>query len=526
MPGSGQRTWTLGWIALGLACGLAGSSIASAQAHPAPVVETTEGLVRGDVDGNRFQWLGIPYAAPPVGARRWQPPAPPAPHHGMLHAVEKKSACPQDAGPFGVASQNEDCLYLNIYAPKPKPLDAPVMVYIHPGSLVTGTGNSHDPAGLVQRGNVVVTINYRIGALGFLAHPALSAEAAGGVSGNYGIMDQQRALGWIQQNIAGFGGNPGNVTIFGHSAGGLSVHTHMASPASAGLFHKGIASSGAYALGGMTRTAAEANGTAFANAAGCTAQDAACLRALSVPAILAAQDLTRGPFGYLPTVGGLTLPISPLAALASGNFHRVPLMSGSTHDEFRLFVALCFDLRGTPVTPLTYIPAISAVLQIPPQQAAALATQYPLASYSSPGVALGAIGTDAVFACNAFLSQRLASNFVQTYAYEFNDANAPQIYLPPVSFPYGAYHIGDVPYLLDTTATFPTVFTPAQQGLSATMLDYWSTFARNGNPNIAPQPAWPAFSNAAPSWQSLQTPAVTTQNVFPLDHKCALYGIQ
>jgi para-nitrobenzyl esterase len=520
--------WTLG---IGLAYGLCMSSSASAQnqgngpGHPAPVVQTTEGLVRGDIAAARIQWLGIPYAAAPVGARRWQPPAPPASHNGVLHAVQTRSACPQDAGPFGVASQNEDCLYLNIYAPKPKPAGAPVMVYIHPGSLLAGTGNSHDPTGLVARGIVVVTINYRLGALGFLAHPALSAEAAGGVSGNYGIMDQQRALGWIQQNIAGFGGNPGNVTIFGHSAGGLSVHTHMASPASAGLFQKGIASSGAYALGGMTRAAAEANGTAFATAAGCTAQDSACLRALSIPSVLAAQALTRGPFGYLPTVGGLTLPISPLAALASGNFNRVPVMSGSTHDEFRLFVALFFDLRGTPVTPETYIPAIAAVLQVPLQTAAFLATQYPLANYSSPGVAVGAIGTDAIFACNAFLSQRLLSTFVPTYAYEFNDANAPQIYLPPVSFAYGAYHIGDVPYVIDTTATFPTVFTAPQQALSGTMLDYWATFARNGNPNVAPQLAWPAFSSMARSWQSLQTPAVTNQNVFPADHKCALFGV-
>jgi para-nitrobenzyl esterase len=523
MTRSGRTVWM--WTALGLACGLGMSSLASAQAHPSPVVETTEGKVRGDVDGNRFRWLGIPYAAPPVGARRWQPPAPPASHTGMLHAVETRSPCPQDAGPFGFPSQNEDCLYLNIYTPKPKPTNAPVMVYIHPGSLVTGAGSSHDPTGLVQRGIVVVTINYRLGALGFLAHPALSAEAEGGVSGNYGIMDQQRALGWIQQNIAGFGGDAGNVTIFGHSAGGLSVHTHMASPQSAGLFHRGIASSGAYALGGMPRAAAEANGTAFATAAGCTAQDAACLRALPVPAVLAAQNLTRGPFGYLPTVGGLTLPLSPLAAFASGNFNRVPVMSGSTHDEFRLFVALFFDLRGTPVTPATYIPAISAVLQVPPPVATFLASQYPLAAYPSPGVAVGAVGTDAIFACNAVVSQRLLAPFVPTYAYEFNDADAPQIYLPPVSFDYGAYHIGDVPYVIDTRATSPTVFTPAQQALSATMLDYWATFARLGNPNVAPRPAWPAFSLAAQSWQSFQTPAVTNQNVFPLDHKCALFGV-
>jgi para-nitrobenzyl esterase len=525
MTRSGRNVWK--WIALGIACGLGVSSVASAQGHPAPVVQTTEGLVRGEIDTfkNRITWLGIPYAAPPVSARRWQPPASPASHLGIFHATQTGSACPQDAGPFGVASQNEDCLYLNVYAPFPKPAGAPVMVYIHPGSLLTGTGNSHDPTGLVQRGIVVVTINYRLGALGFLAHPALSAEAAGGVSGNYGIMDQQRALGWIQQNIAAFGGDPGKVTLFGHSAGGLSVYTHMASPASAGLFHGGIASSGAYQLNGMSRTSAEMNGTAFANAAGCTSQDADCLRGLSVSAVLAAQTLTRGPFGYLPTVGGLTLPVSPLTAFATGNFNQVPVIAGSTHDEHRLFVALFFDLRGILVTPANYVPSIMALLGVTQPVALFLASQYPPAAYPSAAVALSALGTDAIFACNGVISERLISNAnVPTYAYEFNDANAPQIYLPPVSFPYGAYHIGDVPYVVDTTATFPTVFTPAQQTLSGTMLDYWATFARFGNPNIAPQPAWPAFSLPAQSWQSFQTPTVTNRTNFVADHKCALFG--
>ena len=202
------------------------------------VVATADGAVRGKAVPAGDEFLGIPYAAPPVGALRWQPPRPPAPWPGTRAATSYAPHCPQPSGSFGLASTSEDCLYLNVFTPaenKAQGRHLPVMVWVHGGSLRTGESDDYNPAGLVRHGVVVVTINYRIGALGFLADAAL-ASRPGGPSGDYGLMDQQAALRWVQRDIRGFGGDPGDVTLFGESVGGLSTLAQLVSPGARGLF--------------------------------------------------------------------------------------------------------------------------------------------------------------------------------------------------------------------------------------------------------------------------------------------------
>src|SRR5215471_20612922 len=299
---------------LALAVVPASASAGAAGSHAgALTVDTDRGLVRGRMVGATTEFLGVPYAAPPVGDLRWRPPQPHARWAGVRDATSFGAHCAQGPSAFGVASASEDCLFLNVFAPARRGDDvehgAPVMLWIHGGALVVGESNDYDPAMLVARGVVVVTINYRLGALGFLAHPALAAESAQGSSGNFGLLDQQAALRWVRRNIREFGGDPGDVTIFGESAGGLSVHAQLASPLAHGLFARAIAESGAYAPNQQSLAGAEAAGSAFATSAGCASQTAACLRGLPVSTILAKQ--TGGTTG--PNVDGAILPTTIVA---------------------------------------------------------------------------------------------------------------------------------------------------------------------------------------------------------------------
>jgi para-nitrobenzyl esterase len=265
-------------------------------------VITERGPIRGILTPALRKFLGIPYAAPPVGKLRWRPPKDHTRWSAPLDATRFGNHCPQDASVFGTASVSEDCLFLNVFTPNGAASEAnnshsyPVMVWIHGGALTVGESDDYVPTKLVQRGDViVVTINYRLGALGFLAHPALNAESPDHISGNYGIMDQQFALKWVQRNIATFGGDPHNVTIFGESAGGLSVLSHLASPTAAGLFHRGIVESGAYELTLPTLADEESHGEAFAASVGCNDQSARCLRSKSLGCGAMCSPL---PFAY------------------------------------------------------------------------------------------------------------------------------------------------------------------------------------------------------------------------------------
>jgi para-nitrobenzyl esterase len=518
------------------AAGLLSATHAGAQANPPiEVVVADGGPVRGMITEDGRAFLGIPYAAPPVGNLRWQPPQPPPDWSGVLDASEFGSSCPQNPGPFGLASTNEDCLYLNVYTPPVNPpahkQNLPVMVWLHPGAFQVGDSAAQIPTDILDRGVVVVTLNYRLGVLGWLAHPALTAESPDATSGNYGLQDQQAALRWVQNNIRPFGGNPDNVTIFGESAGGVSVHAHMISPQSAGLFHRGIIQSGAYAMTFPTLANAEAQGTAFASQVGCTTL--ACLRALPAATIL--QNQNPLPSTFVPRKDGEVLPLSPSEAFATGAFHHVPVIEGSTHDEFSLFVATTFFFRNPPLPAnLTYEQRIAILLGVPAAVAPFIAAQYPLANYASQFEALTAIGTDSAFACNSLLAMSLLAPQVPTWGYEFDDPNAPMGALPQVpGFSYGAYHGSELQYLFDTRRTQPApALDPDQQQLADAMQSYWTEFAASGNPNSSEAPAWPqhvTLTQATVATSRIQllappTPVPYFTAQFAADHKCSFWA--
>jgi para-nitrobenzyl esterase len=528
-------------VGLAAICTIAAGSVVSVSAsdpsfHPSALTES--GLVIGSTTNGVAEFLGIPYAAPPVGALRWTPPRPYGFFHGLvLHATQFGSECTQP-GPIG----SEDCLFLNVYTPKSafgRSGSRPVMVWIHGGALVTGGSDLFDPTALVQKGVIVVTINYRLGYLGFFAQSAIDAE--GHRNGNYGLMDQQFALKWIQKNIAGFGGDPDKVTIFGESAGGLSVYVHLASPTASHLFRAGISESGSYfefqdyldfivtlAIAETTGTALVPSGSSIASSVGCSSQTAACLRGVAAQALAALE-----PFGVYPFVDGTLLTQTPGDAFASGQFNRVPVISGTNHDEWRYFVALDYDFGVGPLTDPEYPAAVAATQGLPvsnPFVQFLVDTEYPLGNYPPPpGVmsaplALGALGTDDFFACPARNANLSLSEFVPTYAYEFNDETAPSFF-PPVSFPFGDAHFVEVQYLfgLEAFGITPT-FTPDQQKLSDTMIGYWTQFAKTGNPNSPSAPKWSRYS-AGGSLESLvaPTPATESDASFDRDHRCSSF---
>ncbi|MGA3116733.1 MAG: carboxylesterase family protein [Syntrophobacteraceae bacterium] len=500
------------------------------------VVSTDEGLVAGLQTETMNEFLGIPYAAPPVGVLRWRPPQPAAAWQGQLDATQFGNHCPQVASFFGSASTTEDCLYLNVYTP-PSGEDLPVMVWIHGGSLVVGESDDYDPTMLVAENVIVVTLNYRLGVLGYLAHPALSYGGPHGASGNFGFMDQQAAIAWVQRNIKNFGGNPNNVTIFGESAGGLSVHVQLTSPLAAGLFQRAIIESGAYALYASelatdttALATAEAWGKTLAKNIGCAAKTAAktaaCLRALPVATLL---NYSGSIQIAAPNVDGYVLTKTIGAALESGKFNRVPVMEGSNHDEWNLFVGAYFDLAGYPVTSSNYMTCIADSFEMPVTDLDIpyIVREYPPAKYSTPSMALGASGTDGIFACNSRASIRLIAKHVPTYAYEFNDENAPELYLPTdSSLPdgYGAAHASELQYIFNLPNTpYKSPLTADQEGLSHDMVLYWTQFARSGNPNSSQTPSWPQYVPKADQFQSLTAPTPTTESGFAAGHKCGFW---
>lgn len=524
----------------------------------ARAIVTDQGPLKGLSVPGEDEYLGIPYAAPPVGSLRWLPPKPPAQFNGVFQATKFGNVCPQ---PFsGSVIGSEDCLYLNVYVPDKDPPEHgfPVMVWIHGGSLVIGAGSLYDPTPLVERGNViVVTINYRLGLLGFFAHPAIDAE--GHLNANYGLMDQQFALKWVRRNIGAFGGDDERVTIFGESAGGFSVLANLASPTAAGLFRGGISESGAYvhfqdyfdrntvvplATAETVGTAYEPAGTALAAQVGCpgqTAQTAQCLRATPAATLVKAQPPVLSLY---PIIDGTVLTQNLDSAFASGDFNRVPLINGTNHDEWRYLVALVYDLARNPLTDAKYRDTVAAFLGRPVSNpfVKLVLSVYPLSNYPPPAgysvsapLALGAMGTDLIFVCTARNADLSLSKYVRTYAYEFNDETAPS-FLPPLSFPLGDAHEIELQYLFDRSATGITpTFTPDQQKLSDTMIRYWTHFAKTGNPNSGEEeenqqegadkegvPYWPSYNKTA-QFLSLvaPTPVPESDLSFDTDHKCS-----
>jgi len=360
--------------------------------------------------------------------------------------------------------------------------------------------------------------------LGFLAHPALTPESPDHASGNYGILEQQAAMRWVQRNIADFGGGPSNVTIFGESAGGLDVHTHLASPLAAGLFHRAIIHSGAYAVNQSSMASNENRGNNFGTRYGCPAPTTVeCLRSISVANALAepASTAISGP-----VVDSYVLKETLNAAFASGRFNRVPVIEGSNHDEWRLFVGTTELATGAPLTAAGYPAAITGTLGVNTTTRDAIIAEYPLGNYANPSFAFAALVTDVVYACSSRKAIRQMVNFVPVYAYEFADPDAPQTFLAPVSFPYGAAHASELNYLFDVRSSIPdpVPLGPVQRLLSQVMVKYWTQFARNGDPNSSAAPVWPAYDPATDQRQALTTPTPFTHSSFAAEHHCAFWA--
>lgn len=501
-PGVLALTLGLSLTLTGCLSGSGGSS-SKVEVPQNPLIRTTaQGQVRGSEQADYLQFLGIPYAKPPVGALRFAAPQEADSWTGIRLAENYGSDCPQTGLTTDAA---EDCLFLNVFTPS-SPGPHPVMVWMHGGAFIFGSGaGTYQPPRLVGEDVVVVTVNYRLGKLGFTAHPGLTAEQ--GASGSYGIMDQQQALRWVRDNISEFGGDPANVTLFGESAGGLSVLSHLVSPASAGLFHKAIVQSGSYSQTQTAMAAAETVGTSFASALGCSAETVAeevtCMRSRSVAEIMAQ------PAGSItPTLRSDILPTSVGASLATpGGFNDVPVLMGTNTDEWSYFLAS----RGEAnlITADNYQTILAGTFGA--TAVTGLAPYYPPAAYGNDYAAVvTAFGTDGVFACNASVqAERLAANGTRPlFVYEFADREAlsPGLTVPSW-LTLGATHASEIQYLFGSDELFASRgATPEQVELAQTMTRAWTRFARTGNPSFDGF-SWVDYGDSAGGMLSLQTPS-------------------
>jgi para-nitrobenzyl esterase len=500
-----------------------GAAVVPSQPSDPALAQTASGTVRGVVTPDYRMFAGIPYAAPPVGPLRWQAPAPAPSWPGVRKSTRPGPRCMQDTSDLELGRQTgEDCLSLNVWTPRAASNQRrPVMVWIHGGAFINGSSGIYDARWFASRGDiVVVTLNYRLGALGFLAHPALGPP---GDVGNYGLADQQAALRWVRDNIGGFGGDPDKVTIAGESAGGMSVCDHLVAPGSAGLFRAAIIQSGP-CQAQVALPEAQRASLDYARQAGCgdPASAATCLRAL--PA-----DKLRKPVWYFgigddklsgPVTGTPTLPVDPVTEFARGGAAKVPVLIGTNRDEFTLFVALQYLRLGKDLTPVQYPQQLSNAFGA---GAGAVAARYPLDRYGgSAPLAYSAAVTDGVFACESDrIGQSLAAGSA-VYAYEFNDRNPPMPdALRTLPFPVGASHSLELRYLFDLGGA--PALTPAQQVLSDQMIDYWSRFVATGAPNVEHQPGWPELGTSD-NRLSLQPDAVKVISDFDQTHQCPFWA--
>ena len=528
------------------ACG--GDDDTPAPAGP-PTVTTAKGPVQGVARGSMTSYFAIPFAKPPVGALRWTAPQAPDSWTTARTATKSAAACLQtSASPFRLTGDSEDCLYLDVHVPTGTAGPRPVMVWIHGGAFNTGgTSTYADPSPLVDKGVIVVNIAYRLGAMGFLGHPSL--VDANGAVGNYGIMDQQAALQWVQANIAAFGGDKANVTIFGESAGGMSVMTHLTSPGSQGLYAKAIVQSGAYA-GNNQLTVAQLQGASTAivtdalATAGvtCTTVDAACLRGLpeSVVRTQLATAFNKVLSSPVPSVDGKVLTESVKASFQAGRNAKVPMINGSNEDEYRLFVAIGELGRRAAgdTTPLLsqaeFEAGVEGLLGATAKPFALAA--YPLAAYGSdvavqPSLAYSAFGTDLIFSCNALaLTKRVgATQASPIWMYEFRDQTAPAVIgnvngSYALSFPQGAAHSYELQYIFNTA----DLQTDERKALKTTITQYWTNFAKTGNPSTGGTvPAWTPYTTASPTLQALDVGAGGVAPMpaaaFDTQHKCTTF---
>ncbi len=468
-------------IALALAgCAGVAQPVLSTQAA------TTSGQVEGATRNGVTAWLGLPYAAPPVGDLRWKAPTPVAAWQGVRPATAFAPAClqtgvsmPGEAPPV----TSEDCLYLNVWSPvehDSEPL--PVIVWIHGGGWTNGATAMplYSGANLAKRGVVFVSVAYRQGPLGFLAHPELSAEA--GSSGNYALMDQIAALRWVQANIASFGGDPKRVTIAGQSAGGMAVSMLMASPEAHGLFSGAIGQSGGLfeplqLAPNYQLAAAEKDGVAYAASMG--AQSLEELRALPAAKLLGGK---AGSVGH-PVIEPRFLPLSPYDAYVAGKVAPVPLLAGANAEEGRSLADL------SRVTAANYAEDLKRAWGDLPSP---LVTAYPFTTDAEAKTARTSFERDLRFGWDMWAWARLQAKAGRpAFYYRFD--HAPPFPAGSVREDWGAAHFSELWYMFDNLAPEDGAWTGADRMLADRMARYWVNFARTGDPNGPGLPAWPAF---------------------------------
>lgn len=500
------------------ACGGGGSSGSGSggavpPAGPPPGLATTScGSYVGMDRGNSWSYLGIRYAAAPTGARRWQSPAAPPCPAGNVQADTYGPACPQLDRATGSPTGDEDCLTVNVFAPKasfPSGL-APVMVFIHgggnsmgsAGEIIDGNKRLYDGKALAEAtGNVVVTLQYRLGPLGWLVLPGLDAEAPDARSGNYGLEDMVAALKWVQRDIGAFGGDKDRVMIFGESAGGLDVCALLASPDSAGLYEAALIESGGCVAD--TREKALANGATLADSVGCsTAPDVvACLRGKTPGELLAAVPPVVSVAGaqapYQPNVDGTTLPAIPLEVIRAGQQNRVPVVIGTNADETGLEVPQTFSDAD-------YAAFLNSTIQDPAIRAQ-VASLYSAANFGTSRAAYVALTSDVKFTCPARSIARAltASQSEPVFRYFFTEVpdgpNAPL---------FGSFHALELFYLFGVMNIRGYVPTAAETALSSNMQHYWGGFAATGGPAASGAPAWTSYDPARDNYLRLDSAAL------------------
>jgi para-nitrobenzyl esterase len=459
----------------------------AAHAASAPVT-TQQGRIQGVDQDGVTAWLGLPFAAPPVGDLRWRPPAAPAAWQGVRKADHFGAPCMQTLPPGAPGAdlpQSEDCLYLNVWATDgPRKSKRPVMFYIHGGGFQFGMTAWHETDGtsLARHGVIVVTTAYRLGKFGFFAHPALIDEAKGGPAANYGLMDMVAALKWVKANIAAFGGDPDNITIFGESAGGGAVDDLMIAPSARGLFQKAIVESGG-PVNLRSLDQAETDAKALAADWGVTSDDPAALRAVPAATVLA-----KGP-GSSPMVDGRVLPLNVLQAFTQGQVAHVPIIFGTNSYEAAAFAAAAKDLDKR------YAAEWPKIVKV-----------YDGYGTHDPKLVQGQLATDLVMTWNnRQTALGAASNGIPTYVYSYNYLRPAQQGKTP-----GASHFDEVYAVFGTTPSAkPSDI--VEPSMIEAMESRWTDFAKTGSPG----PDWPSY-----------TPQTRTVEVFSNDGVSAVPGYE